>query len=154
MEFPSNSVNDFLRKVQGAKAKQREAVETGLEPLLSDPATFVVSPEIARLIDDSCERYGDEAYKQIAMVALGKWLEVHNGCIQEHMISEDHTAAMLSMSDAAKITTALRILEDIGSFGGDDDYRAAMRQEINQAVLEGLEEVGRNPEDFFHGEEK
>ena len=154
MNFPSDSVNDFLRRVQGAKAKQREVVETNLDPLLSDPATFAVDPALARMMDDACERYGDEAYKQVAMVAIGKWLDLHNAYIQEHVNLGDCSAALFGMSDATKLTTVLRLMEEVGSFGGDDDYRQAMREQINQAVLEGLEEAGRSPEDFFYGEEK
>jgi hypothetical protein len=154
MNFPSDSVNDFLRRVQGAKAKQREVVETNLDPLLSDPATFAVDPALGRMMDDACERYGDEAYKQVAMVAIGKWLDLHNAYIQEHVNLEDFSAALFGMADATKLTTVLRLMEEVGSFGGDDDYRQAMREQINQAVLEGLEEAGRSPEDFFYGEGK
>lgn len=153
MNFPSDSVNDFLRKARGAKEYQRQIVDDELEPLLTDPSTYAVPPAVGKMIEDALEEWGDEALKQIGMVVIGKWLDVHNGLLQEHVDSQDFSAALLTMSDATKITTALRTLGDIGSFSGDEDYCASVRQQINQAVLEGIEEQGGSPEDFFGGKE-
>lgn len=149
MDFPSGSVDDFLRKVRGAKNKQREAVEENLEPLLSDPAVFVVAPEMGKLIDKELETYGDEALKQIAMVVIGKWLAIHQDVGSQHARNDDLPGALLAQADATKLGVVLRIMEEIGSFGGDEEYRKAMRGQINQAVMEGIEESGLLPEEFF-----
>lgn len=151
MNFSSDSVNDFLRKVQGAKEQQRQIVDEELEPLLTDPFTYVVPPAIATMVDNALEEWGDEALKQIAMVVIGKWLDVHNGLLEEHVNNQDFPAALFTMADATKITTVLRTLSDIGSFGGSEDYCASIRQQINQTVLENIEEQGKMPEDFFYG---
>lgn len=152
MDFSFDSVSKFLQQVQGAKAKQREAISEHLDPLLDDPSTYMVPPAMAYAIDALLETYGDEALKQVGMVAIGKWVSVHQELLDEHLANDSQAEALLTMSDLSKLITALRILSDIGSFGGDDDYRKAMGKEINQAVLEKLEEVGRNPDDFFNGE--
>jgi hypothetical protein len=149
MDFSLGSVGDFLRKVQGAKARQREAIEEHLEPFLDDPSTFAIPPTMADLLEGLFEQFGDEALKQLGMVALGKWAKVHEETLEQHLSHGNQAEALLTMSDLSKMTTALRILSDIGSFGGDDDYRRSMKQQINQAVLERIEENGGSIEDFF-----
>lgn len=154
MDFSLGSVGDFLRKVQGAKAHQRDAINEHLEPLLDDPATFAIPPAMAASLEELLERFGDEALKQAGMVAIGKWASLHQEMLEEHFANGSYQEALLSMNDLSKITTAMRILGDIGSFGGDEDYRQAVKQQINQAVLETIEETGRSIEDIFNGEEQ
>jgi hypothetical protein len=152
--FSFDSVSHFLQQVEGAKSRKRQAVEEGLEPLLTDPATFAMSPEIATLVDKEVERYGDEALKQICIVALGKWLDYHQGILQEHIDNDAMAESLMTLRDISTLNIALRLLEEVGSFGGDEDYRSAMRKQINQAVLEKLEETGRDPEEVFNGDDK
>jgi hypothetical protein len=38
----------------------------------------------------------------------------------------------------------------VGSFGGDDDWRAMLKKDLGQAVLEDMEELGYDP---LHGAE-
>lgn len=147
-----DSVGSFLEHVHQAKSQSYQAVNEGLHPLLTDPATFVVLPDMARLMEQEVERYGDEALKQICIVALGKWLEYHQSILQEHITNEGMAEALLTMRDIAHLNTAMRLLDEVGSFGGDEDYRKAKHQEISQAVLEHIEESGRCPEDVFNGD--
>jgi hypothetical protein len=86
------------------------------------------------------------------MVAIGKWAAMHEDMLNEHIANDGRAEALLTMSDLSRITTALRILSDIGSFGGDDDYRQAIKKQINQAVLEKIEETGRTIEEVFPGD--
>jgi hypothetical protein len=153
MDFSLGSVGDFLRKAQGAKAKQREAINEHLEPFLDDPSTYAMPPAMAAALEDLYEQFGDEALKQVGMVAIGKWASTHQEMLEEHLANDGYAEAMLTMNDLSKITTALRILADIGSFGGDEDYRNALKKQINQAVLEQIEESGRSVEDIFNGGE-
>lgn len=152
MDFSLDSVGDFLRRAQGAKAKQREAINEHLEPLLDDPSTYALPPAITEALDELYERFGDEALKQVGLVAIGKWAAMHEEMLDEHIANGGQAEALLTMNDLSRITTALRILADIGSFGGDEDYRQAIKKEINQAVLEKIEETGRTIEDVFSGE--
>ena len=149
MNFSFDSVGNFLRKAKEAKASKRAAIDEGLFPLLTDPSTFAIAPDAADLLEKSLERYGDEALKAMAIVALGKWVELHGTWLEQHMLNGAIQEAVLTACDMNKLTQAVRLMEDVGSFGGDDDYRAAMRQQINQAVLERLEEAGEEPSDIF-----
>lgn len=151
MDFSFESVGRFLQQVQGAKEQQRKAVEDGLEPLLNDPATFAIAPEMGTMIEAEVEKYGDEALRQLCIVTLGKWLDFHQGFLQEHIDNDAVPEALLTMRDISSLNTALHIVEGVGSFGGDEDYRAAMRKQINQAVLENIEETGRDALEMFNG---
>lgn len=152
MDFSLDSVGDFLRKAHGAKARQRETINEHLEPFLDDPSTYALPPSMAEALDELYERFGDEALKQVGMVAIGKWAAMHEDMLNEHIANDGRAEALLTMSDLSRITTALRILSDIGSFGGDDDYRQAIKKQINQAVLEKIEETGRTIEEVFPGD--
>jgi hypothetical protein len=149
MDFSFDSVNRFLQEVSGAKADRREAVNKGMAPLLDDPSTFIMAPDAANLLDGALEKYGDEALKQTAIVALGKWVVCHEEWLEQHIMNESAPEAALTAADMTKIAQAIRLIEDVGSFGGDEDYRKAVKKQINQAVLEKLEEEGRSPEDVF-----
>ena len=149
MNFSFDSVGNFLRQAKEAKASKRAAIDEGLSPLLTDPSTFAIAPDAADLLEESLERYGDEALKATAIVALGKWVELHGTWLEQHMLNGSMQEAVLTACDMAKLTQAIRLMEDVGSFGGDDDYRAAVREQINQAVLERLEETGEEPSDIF-----
>lgn len=145
-----DSVNDFLRKVQLAKSSSYEAVDEHLEPYMTDPATFAISPEISRLIDEEVESYGDEVLKQMSVFSLGKWLEYHQGFLQEHIANEATPEALLTMQDISTLNAALRLISEVGSFGGDEDYRKAKQKQIGQAILELIEEDGLLPEEVLN----
>jgi hypothetical protein len=148
-----DSVSSFLEHVHCAKSRSYQAVNEGLEPFMTDPATFAIAPEIARLIDAETESYGDEALRQVCIVSLGKWIEYHQGFLQQHIDNEAVPESLLTMRDISSLNLALRLLEEVSSFGGDEDYRKAKHKQISQAVLETIEESGRNPEEVFNGEE-
>lgn len=150
--FSFDSVSHFLQQVEGAKNRKRQAIDEGTEPFLTDPSTFAMPPEIASLVDAEVEKYGDEALKQICIVTLGKWLDYHQGILQEHIANDAMAESLMTLRDISSLNIALRLLEEVGSFGGDEDYRSAMRKQINQAILEKLEETGRDPEEVFNGD--
>lgn len=150
--FSFDSVSHFLQQVEGAKNRKRQAIDEGTEPFLADPGTFAMSPEIAKLVDEEVEKYGDEALKQIGIVALGKWVDYHQGILEEHINNDAMAESLMTLKDISSLNIALRLLEEIGSFGGDEDYRRGIRKQINQAILEKLEEAGRDPEEVFNGD--
>jgi hypothetical protein len=53
------------------------------------------------------------------------------------------------MNDISKLSLVLQTMEDISSFGGDDDWRKMLKKVVSQAVLENCEERGINPEDLL-----
>jgi len=149
MDNPLDNVADFLQHIRQGKARKRQVIDTATAPLLSDPATFAMPVEASQTLDSHVQRFGDEPLKQYAIVALGKWVNFHQEWLEQHIAHGSAAEAALTAADLTKIVQAIRIIEEVGSFGGDEDYRKEMKQQINQAILEDLEENGRDPEDVF-----
>jgi hypothetical protein len=147
MDF--SSVNDFLKKATSAKSQERKLIDEELDPFLSDPATVGITPDLSKAIDALEEKYGDEAYKQIGIFCIGKWLELHEEIMQQHIQMETMDAALLTMNDITLLTVAIQTLERVGSFGGDEDWRKMLKGIVGQSFLERLEEDGLDVESFF-----
>ena len=152
MDF--SSVNDFLKKATSAKNQERKLIDEELDPFLSDPATVGVTPDLSHAIDELKEKYGDEAFKQIGIFCLGKWLEMHEEVLQQHIQMETMDAALLTMNDITLITMTIQTLERVGSFGGDEDWRKMLKSIVGQSLLERLEEDGLDAESFFARRQK
>jgi hypothetical protein len=145
-----SSVGDFLRKAATAKSDERKAIDEKLAPMLEDRFTIGIPPGLLEAIEDLVEQYGDEAYKQISLFTMGKWHETHCEMLQQHA-DNGGTAEMLStMNDLSKISTALTILGELGSFSGDEAWRKMLRDVVGQSVLETLEEKGISIDTFLH----
>jgi hypothetical protein len=151
MDF--SSVGDFLRKAAIAKQDSRKVIDEGLAPFLEDPATIGVPPDLSEKLEELMEEYGDEALRQVALFCTGKWHRVHTEILQEHIDNEGTSEALLTMSDLSKLSTILMLLEQVGSFGGDDQWRKMLRQIVGQSLLEHLEEEGIPPSSFFSKEQ-
>jgi len=147
MDF--SSVNDFIKKARLGKNEERQIIDDELDPLLSDPATIGIPPALSDAIEDLEEEYGDEAYKQIGMFCIGKWLQIHEGILNQHVKGEKMDAALLTMNDIALIAMTIQTLERIGSFGGDEDWRKMLKGVVGQSILELLEEDGIDAQSFF-----
>jgi len=147
MDF--SSVNDFLKKATSAKSQERQLIDDELDPFLSDPATIGITPELSEDIDALKEKYGDEAFRQIGIFCLGKWLEIHENILQQHIQTETMDAALLTMNDISKLTLAIQTIESIGSFGGDEEWKRMLKDIVGQSLLERLEEDGLDPVSFF-----
>jgi hypothetical protein len=152
MDF--SSVNDFLQKASSVKNQERQLIDDELDPFLSDPATVGITPELSEAIEELKEKYGDEAYKQISIFCAGKWLELHEEILQQHVQLETMDAALLTMNDITLITMAIQTIERVGSFGGDDDWRKMLKNIVGQSLLERLEEDGLDAESFFSRRKK
>jgi hypothetical protein len=153
MTSPFDSPSSFIRAAQAAKNGQRQAINEELSPLLDDPHLFAVPPDLLATIEGLEENYGDEALKQIAMFCLGRWCAIHGDILQEHSVNDDLSAAVHTMGDITTIKHALQSISTVGSFGGDDDWRKMIKEELGQAVLEACEDRGITPEDFFQNNE-
>jgi hypothetical protein len=147
MDF--SSVNDFLKKATSAKSQERQLIDDELDPFLSDPATIGITPELSEDIEALKEKYGDEAFRQIGIFCLGKWLEIHENILQQHIQTETMDAALLTMNDISKLTLAIQTIESIGSFGGDEEWKRMLKDIVGQSLLERLEEDGLDPVSFF-----
>lgn len=143
MDF--SSVGDFLRQAASSKENDRKIIDEQLAPFLEASSTVGVTPEFHQSIETLVEQHGDEAYRQIGMFAIGQWAKVHEEWLQQHILNEGMGEALLTMNDLSRITLCLQTLDSIGSFGGDDSWRAMLKNEVGQAVLENLEEQGIDP---------
>jgi len=151
MDF--SSVGDFLRKTATAKQNKRKVIDEGLEPFLGDPATIGVPPSLANALEELLEQFGDEAYRQAALFCTGKWHHIHTEVLEQHVENNGMAEALLTMSDISKLSTVLLLLEQVGSFGGDEQWRKMLRKIVGQSILEHLEEEGTDPESFFSREQ-
>jgi hypothetical protein len=147
MDF--SSVNEFLKAARSAKKDQEAIINEKIEPFMDDPSTIGITPELSESIDDLVEKYGDEALRATAMFCIGKWLETHREILEQHCMNDDLQAALWVMNDISKLSLVLQTMEDISSFGGDDDWRKMLKKVVSQAVLENCEERGINPEDLL-----
>lgn len=146
---PLDNVGSFLKAVEQGKARKKQLIDRSTAFFLDDLSTYAMPPEAAIALDKTVEHYGDEALKQCAVVAIGKWINIHQDLLQQHIDHGNTAEASMTTADMTKLVQALRMIEEVGSFGGDEDYRKAMKQQINQAILETLEEDGRDPEEVF-----
>ena len=147
MDF--SSVADFLRQAATAKQDKRQAIDDQLIPFMEDPATVGIPPDLATAIETLLETYGDETYRQIALFCLGKWHQTHCGILQQHIENDGTSEMLMVMSDISKLSTVLMVLEQVGSFGGDDDWRKMLRTIVGQSVLETIEEKGISFDSLF-----
>lgn len=150
MEF--SSVDDFLRKTASAKRDKRSVIDDELAPFIEDPATIGVPPTLVDALEKLLHLYGDETFRQVALFCVGKWHRTHCEILQQHITNAGMSEALLTMGDISKLSTTLQLLEQVGSFGGDDSWRKMLREMVGQAVLENIEERGISPETFFSQE--
>ena len=148
MDF--SSVGDFLRQAATAKQDKRQVIDDHLEPFMEDPATVGIPPDLATAIETLLETYGDETYRQIALFCLGKWHQAHCEILQQHIENDGTSEMLMTMGDISKLSTVLMILEQVGSFGGDDEWRKMLRTIVGQSVLETLEEKGISFDSIFN----
>ena len=148
MDF--SSVGDFLRQAATAKQDKRQAIDDQLMPFMEDPATVGIPPNLATAIETLLETYGDETYRQIALFCIGKWHQAHCEILQQHIENDGTSEMLMTMGDISKLSTVLMILEQIGSFGGDDQWRKMLRTIVGQSVLETLEEKGISFDSIFN----
>ena len=148
MEF--GSVDDFLRKATNAKKVERDVIDEELSDMLDNPAVFGIPPELAKTLEGMLEQHGDESLRQVGMFCIGKWMHIHNQTIQAHVEAEGWPEALLTMNDVSKLSTALRIIEEVGSFGGSEQWTKMLKALVGQAVLESCEDKGIDIFSFFN----
>lgn len=147
MDF--SSVDDFLRKAASAKDEKRIAIDDSLAPLMDDPSIVGVPVELLDAIEHLLSAYGDEAFRQIALFCLGRWLSVHADRVNDQTKTESWPEALHTMSDIGRLSSAMQTIEQIASFTGDEQWRKMLRSIIGQSVIEKLEESNSKVEDFM-----
>lgn len=146
MEF--SSVDDFLRRAVSAKDDKREKLSDKIGSTLEDEGTYAVPVEIHDAIQDCFLTHGDEVFKQVAMYALGKWAKLHQEVLNEHIKVESTQEALATFADMVTMNHAMQMIVTCESFGGSEDYRAALKKNLSKILLERLEEDGKDISDF------
>lgn len=144
-----NSVDDFLRAARAAKKEDETSIHEKLSVILDDAATFAVPPDFLEIIEEYLEDYGDEALKAISMFCLGKWIQVHQDMLQQHIAHDSMESALWTMNDLSKLSFLLQGIADLGSFGGDDQWKEMIKKTVGQAVMEHCEERNISPRDLL-----
>jgi hypothetical protein len=144
------SVEAFLESARQAKATRLESVADHLAPVIDDPHAFSVPPDLLSPIEDLTERYGDEALKAIAMFCLGSWHNIHQDMLQQHIAHGNNESALWTMGDAAKLSLLMQGIMDLGSFSGDEQWKAMLKKATAQTVIEHFEENNIPLEGFGH----
>jgi hypothetical protein len=70
--------------------------------------------------------------------------------LQQHIENDGTSEMLMVMSDISKLSTVLMIMEQVGSFGGDDSWRKMLRTIVGQSVLETIEEKGISFDSIFN----
>lgn len=123
-----------------AKHGKRLAIAASVNDHLSDPGTVGLPPAIAKIVENLVEEFGDEAYRQLALFSLGKWFEHHIRAIDDLFQSDQVEGGCSALMDATRISDALHLLCELGSFSGDEEWKEMLNSEISQAILEKMEE--------------
>jgi len=146
MDF--SSVDDFLRRAVSAKDDKRQKLRDKISDTLEDEGTYAVPVDLHDLIQDYLGRYGDEVFKQVALYALGKWIKLHQGILDEHVKHDSTSEAMATLADMVSIGHAMQMVMSCESFAGNEDYRDNLKKTLSQALLERMEEDGKDLNDF------
>jgi len=147
------SVGDFLRKATSAKNDDRQRISEEIAPTLEDPDVIGIPPELLQSIDELMVSHGDEAIRQTALFCLARWMQIHSEFLEQHQINESMDEALLTVADATRLRVAMEIIANIGSFGGDDSWRAMLNETLTQEILEASEEDGLDLDAMFNGQQ-
>ena len=140
MDSSFSNVNEFLQQAAAAKAGKRDAISSYIEPHIQDPGTVGIPPSLADTFRSMLAQYGDEAYRQIALFSLGKWFETHIEAADDLFATGQLPEACACLMDATRISDSLHLVSEVGSLGGNEDWKAMLESEISQAILEHIEE--------------
>jgi hypothetical protein len=136
-----DSVDSFLKACHEAKSPRRQAIREGISDHLNDPDTIGIPAGLGITIEKLIEKYGDEVLRSVALWSLGKWAQLHCNLLQQRKFHGDAEAIALTAGDLSLIRHTIRTAAEVGSFGGDTHWREMLKDNLGQAVLEGLEEL-------------
>lgn len=138
--FSFSTAEAFLREAAAAKQDKRDAIADALAPHLQDSGTVGVPPALHRTINGFVERFGDAAYREIALYCLGKWFELHCEAAEDLFQTGSFPEGCACLMDGTRISDSLHLVAEVGSLGGDDSWKAMLEEELSQAILETIEE--------------
>ncbi len=151
MDF--SSVGDFLKKAVSSKQEERKLIEDEVDPVIDDPSTIGIPLETLEMLDQLEEKYGDEAFRQIGLFCLGRWAQIHQEILSQHVQHESIEEAMATIVDLTILSHSVEQVKEIGSFGGDESWRKMLKKVVAQDVLEEMEEQGIDIKAAFGGDQ-
>lgn len=134
-----SSVDDFIKKAQAVRSDRKNNIAASISPHLDEHGTVGIPPSLAKTIDQLVFTHGDEAYRQIALFALGKWFETHTSLVEEMFVNDQLMEGCSCLMDATRISDALHLIAELGSFGGDDSWKEMLQETISEAILKKFE---------------
>lgn len=134
-----SSVDDFIKKAQAVRSDRKDNIAASISPHLHEHGTVGIPPFLATTIDQLFFAHGDETYRQIALFALGKWFETHTSLVEEMFANDQLMEGCSSLMDATRISDALHLVSELGSFGGDDSWKQMLQETISEAILKKFE---------------
>lgn len=136
-----STVSDFLRRAAEAKEDKREAISSFVASSVDSKGTVALPPHLAETLEGMLEEHGDEAYRQVGLFCIGKWFQLHAEMSQELASYGETEAACRCLMSSTRIADALHLLSEVESVGGDADWRAMLKTEITQHLMEEIEEA-------------
>ena len=133
----------------GAKSSDRQIIEEEVGTQLDDPDLVGIPQDMVAAIDEAVEKYGDEALRHIALFCLSKWMAIHGEMLEQHIELDSTHPAVLTAGDLTTLANAGKLLASVGSFGGDEEWRAMLKELTVQSVLEQCEEDNIDISTFF-----
>jgi len=147
MDF--SSVDDFLRQAKSVKEETIASLDDSLTSYLNDTGMFAVPPVFADSIDALVKQYGDETYRQIILFCMNKWHHYHAHILRKQINNDCIQEGLSIMDDLSRLTTVLQLLQQTGSFSGDEQWLKMIKTTVTHAMLEKLEEGNISLEDFL-----
>lgn len=135
-----STVDDFLKKARAAKHEQRQAISDGLYESVMDPESIGVPPSVNEIFEELVEDYGDEPLRQIALFCLTKWFAIHAKIADNYFKENKQSEACTTVTDASRISSAIHLLHDVGSFSGDEKWRLMLRETLVDSIMDGMED--------------
>lgn len=135
-----STVDDFLKKARAAKHDQRQAISDEVIESVMDPDSIGIPPSLNKTLEDLVDNYGDEPLRQIAIFCLTKWFAIHSKIADNYFKEDKKSEACTTVTDAARISSALHLLHDVGSFAGDEKWRLMLKETLVDSIMDELED--------------
>lgn len=136
-----STVDDFLRRTANAKSDKREAISSFVSSDIDKKDTVGLPPGLLADIETMLEKYGDEAYRQVALFCMGKWFQTHMQVFEELAAQGEVEMACRCLMGSTRVSDALHLLSEVQSIGGDREWKEMLKREITQHIMEAVEEA-------------
>ena len=147
MDF--SSVDDFLRQAKSVKEETIASIDENLTPYFDDAGLVGVPPIFANSIAALVNQYGDETYRQIILFCMNQWHNYHAHILRKQINNDCIQEGLAIMDDLSRLTTVSQLLQQTGSFSGDEEWLKMIKATVTSAMLEKLEESNLSLEEFL-----